>query len=530
MEFSIQNRALKWLGYSLFFLVLFYVFLVWTFPVDRFEVTLERFLSGALGREVKIGSLGMSITGAVVLTAVEIAVDTNEDSRDRARTQARSFEDEEDEEDKEQEQESEKKAPQKLTYFIDEAVVDIGLFGLLFKRLDAELDLEAFDGTVSINYDGPLPSGQKSRPPARRRPRARPNPEEGEGEEEKAEEEEGDNDSSPLAVSVVAEEISIGRIYGLRNLLPVPLSGVLDFEMELESESGFLANSGGSVELKLSNIELSKKGYEADLMDMKMKVPPLSIASLISEITFKEGKGEMSKFEVKSKHFDASVQGTITLDDPLSRSRMDLYVMFRLLPAYINQSESLQTIMSSVDMMSSKMKRAHRDDDYYGFSYQGPLGSGRFLPQKEYRRSGSQGNTSRSSRRPRTRSRARSSVRPPSRAPSAFTGGGASPEPIVSPSESDDMLGPRKMPRSSPSRPMMTDSDDEFRSMRMGRGRRVEFDRGDEQDPQPMEAEMEVESAPVAEEPNPEEGAGEELNPPDEAPSEEVIPEDNNEE
>ena len=109
---------------------------------------------------------------------------------------------------------------------------------------------------------------------------------------------------------------------------------------------------------------------------MKMAVPPIAIASVTAEIPFKEGEGELKGFEVKSKDFDANVQGTISLKDPFSASRLDLYLTFKLLDAYVNKSESIKTLVSSLDMFSQAMKRAHRDDGYYGFRYRGPMGEG----------------------------------------------------------------------------------------------------------------------------------------------------------
>ena len=54
MGSSTRRRVFKAIGYPLFFLVAFAAFLVWSFPIGRFDSAAEAKLSDLLGREVRI--------------------------------------------------------------------------------------------------------------------------------------------------------------------------------------------------------------------------------------------------------------------------------------------------------------------------------------------------------------------------------------------------------------------------------------------------------------------------------------------
>ncbi|MCP4677878.1 MAG: type II secretion system protein GspN, partial [Deltaproteobacteria bacterium] len=406
-----RRRVIRIVGYSAFFSGLFFLFLMWSFPVDRFHVLFETQLAGLLGRKVQIADVSMTMTGGVVLSGVEIEAKTDENE---AKKPLRSMAE------PEQKEESKKKEakPPRLTYFFDEVSVHWGLFAYLLDELKYDVDIEAFGGTVNISYSGPFSSPRNvksNRPPkSARKPRSRKSrrsmglvepDEEKKGEEEKKDEEKEEEGSTPLAMHIEIDGISMMRLPGLRSMLPVPISGTLGLKVDIESASGLFADSSGQAEILIKDMVLSKPKFQADVLEMKMEVPPLKIASLGGNIEVEKGTAEISKFDVKSKHFDATLEGTIALADPLTSSRFDVYVTFKVLKAYLATSDSLKTIVSSLDTFSREMKKAHRDDDYYGFRYRGPFGSGRFVATKSYTPPGKKKKKAASSRKKKRRSR-----------------------------------------------------------------------------------------------------------------------------
>ena len=141
MAQQVSRRAVRILGYIAFFLVLFLVFLIWTFPVSRFDAVLEQQLSNFLDRDVTIGKLGMTLTGGVVFHNVEIAVN---DQSTPATSPPKDPSD------------KTKKARKKhrLTYLVDELAIDVGFMALLFDELDLEIEMDLLGGSLSIGENG----------------------------------------------------------------------------------------------------------------------------------------------------------------------------------------------------------------------------------------------------------------------------------------------------------------------------------------------------------------------------------------
>ncbi|MDJ0763752.1 MAG: type II secretion system protein GspN [Myxococcota bacterium] len=361
----LDRKLFRYLGYGVFFVVLFFVFLLLGFPIERFKGAAEQQLATLLKRDIRIGDMDMTMSGNIVLTNVEIAKKDDDNpasppppvedgSADASQSEPRI-------------------STRAIPYRIEEIQVNVGFLDLLFDRLDVKVDIQAFGGGITAAYSGPMPQ-QETREKQRIRPRRTEDP---------SAEETQDSDI-PLSLEMRAEGLVMKRMPGLSEKIPVPVDGSMDLAVELTSQAGLFSQSDGRIALTLKDVGLSKPGYEAEMFDMKLAVPPLKISSLKAEMNIEDGTGEINNFAVTSKHFDAKVEGTIAFRDPLSRTQLDLYLTFKIMDAYINQSDALKTLFSSLDLFSRDFKRAHRDDGYYGFRYRGRIGEGRFLPQKKY--------------------------------------------------------------------------------------------------------------------------------------------------
>jgi type II secretion system protein N len=368
-------------GFVFFFFV--------SFPVDRFTPSLEQQLSNKLGRKVKIESMSLSPFGNLNIENVTVDV-----------PQAAEPAEEEDEEEGDEQPSgpkdsdtltAKKKETPKLSYFIEEISVDIGLLSLMMGDLDFDLSMDAFGGEIELEYEGPKPSAGRGslRPPSARGGRRPTRPPGGNAEGEEAEqsaepEQEEENDSSSLYLQFSMSEISLKQIHDLRTTLPVPITGELEMSLELESEDGKLSTADGELTMELTDVVMSSKGYKADLGGMQMDVPPLAISSAELIVKFVKGEGEIKSFKVNSKHIDTKLEGIVNLGDRVEMMRFDLYVMFKVLDAYVAQSDALKTILPSLDSFSPKAQRAHRSDGYYGFRFRGPVRSATFQPSQTF--------------------------------------------------------------------------------------------------------------------------------------------------
>jgi type II secretion system protein N len=387
------RQIVRIIGYSGFFVVAFMFFFVACFPIERFGRLLERQLGGFLGREVTIGETDLSLTGALVLSNVEIGVPAEggqvvepvpaSDSKKKNK---------------------DKKQPKKrrLVYTIEEVSIDLGMLALAFGELDIEVDMEAFGGTLRVDFEGPssIFGERKAQPDLPRNARV--------GGDDRS----GDDldDETPMSLEVEIEGILLDRVHDLKSIFPMPITGTLNFEMALDSPTSKLADSSGQVVLSLGSLILSRKNFESEIFGMNLAVPPLVIKVLNSELVFEKGEGKVAKFDMESKHIAGTVQGGVSLKDPLSKSQLDLYLTFRPLPAYIEKSNILKTILPDIDSLSKDAKKAHRDDGSFGFRYSGTLGkSGRFIASKDYTPRSSR--KARAGRAKRSRTRARTARR-----------------------------------------------------------------------------------------------------------------------
>ncbi len=401
-----RTRILKFVGYPAFFIVSFILFLLWTFPIDRFEPILEEQLEKALGREVEIGDLSISLTGNLVLSMIEISVpeepeessgaDDDDDDDDE-------WDDDEKEsaDDKKDDSSREKKKPA-LKYLVEEMVIDVGFIGLAFGQLDVELDMDFLDGDLEISFVGSLPSGGDSSADAlkradkrrkaqakKRRQARRPvgargeTGEEGEDEEQSEEgEDEEDEDDQALSFSLAATGLNLRKLHDLRNKSPLPVSGKMDLKIKIRSATGDFRDADGHIVFEGRNIAFGNGRSKIEVGGMPMSVDEIKIDALSFEVVFENGIGQVKKSNVDSRDFDASVEGTITLADPIERSRFNIYLMFKILDGYKDKSASSKALAENMDSFSVELRRAHRTDGYYGFLYRGTLQTAKLSPSK----------------------------------------------------------------------------------------------------------------------------------------------------
>lgn len=395
---STQWRIVKLVGYPAFFLLCFAVFMFWTFPVDRFKPQIEEKLAATLGREVGIGEVSMSLTGSFTLEAVEIGTASEAGEVDREAAAMAEFEriaagGDTDEDGKP----AEKPAP-KPKYLIEEIEIDVGFIDFLFGQLDVEVEAELLGGEIAISYEGPLGGEDEVLPPrtgaARRaaeiarRSQAVPPVAALDGETPDAEAEAEAEDGEPVALSVQATGIQLRQIHDLRRKVPVAVGGALDVRVELTSETGRLADFDGRISVAARQLKVGDSKNPATIGGMPMTVDEVLVSELAWEIDVKKGVGAVEKFTVASADFDAKIEGTISFADPFSRSRLDLYLTFKLLEGYAKRSPTAQMVVSTLPELSSDFRRALRSDGYFGFRYRGVLGSAQFTPAKVYRGKG----------------------------------------------------------------------------------------------------------------------------------------------
>jgi hypothetical protein len=399
------RKVAKIAGYPLFFALCFWFFAVLSFPVERFLPALESRASEFLDREVRIGEISLSLTGRLVFSDVflEAAAEPDQGPGGKRDAAGDDFDDESPGGDETREAPGGNDAPAvakaRPGYAIDEVVLNLGFWALLFGDLDLGIEFEGLGGEILFSYAGPMPGSEpdlperaagRARGPRGARPSAAPGvPPVLPGMPGAAAEQppalpsrDVDQGDTPLQLTVVARGIELARVPDLRARLPLPISGTLDLEVRLSSGTGRFADAEGEIALGMRDIVLGAGNAEIDVGGMPLTVDPIAVASIDCRVTVKEGTAEFGIFETKSNDFDLRILGTTALADPLKRSRFDLYLMFRFLDGYLSKSDKAEMLVSNIDQFSRDFKLAHRDDGYWGFRYRGQFGTSRFTPSK----------------------------------------------------------------------------------------------------------------------------------------------------
>lgn len=386
-----QMKIIKAIGYPVFFFCCYALFLTLTFPADRFLPVAEVQLSKVLGREVSIDDLAVSPLGSVTLTGVTIEVPSDEGpkkasgletdiSQDTATGSADS------------DSEAKKTAPKPIVpkYYIEKMHVSVSVWSLMFGDLNVSVAADFLGGDILVNYTAPigdreaeeasaeetdladLPPGERAKISRERRVQkavqnADKQPEEG----------------KEMSFSIVATGLNLVQFWDLKDLLPLPMFGSLDFGIDLKTTTGKMADAEGKMWIDGRNISLGQGQSKVEIIDGMgpMTVDSFGISELQMEMNAVQGKFNFDKVKVVSNDIAATAQGDIQFADPISLSRLNLYFTFKLLEGYAGKSPNAQTLMS---LMPGALSRARRTDDSYGFIYQGILKTAKFRPQKTF--------------------------------------------------------------------------------------------------------------------------------------------------
>ncbi len=187
-----------------------------------------------------------------------------------------------------------------------------------------------------------------------------------------------------------ASEIDIGLIPFEGETLSLDLDGALDASWDLVIDTADIAKSTGAIELEVAGLMLNSASIAG--MDFDESG---SFQKCEFKFEIDDGKAKVKKGALEGDLLEAELDGDISLNKKIDRSRLRLELVFTL----AEHIDNLVKILPGA-------KDARRDDGEYHFSITGTLFSPSFRAKKERR----------------TASRARKST-PSTRAPATLPGG-----------------------------------------------------------------------------------------------------------
>ena len=178
-----------------------------------------------------------------------------------------------------------------------------------------------------------------------------------------------------LDIVAEGESLELALIPGLAKAAGLPLAGELDLNIDLFAGTD-PKTSEGVVKLKGSGLEVLKGGKIPIPKFGDFTVPELILGSFDWEIPITKGKAKFDKLELKGESLELTVDGDITVGNPLERSLVNLKIRFKPTAALQKKEAAL------VGVLNSALRRSKGSDGFFGYAVSGSAMRPRFIPQR----------------------------------------------------------------------------------------------------------------------------------------------------
>jgi len=180
----------------------------------------------------------------------------------------------------------------------------------------------------------------------------------------------------PFKIDLVAKDIALGQLPGVRETLNLPLTGAMTLTAHLESRTGKYADAHGEIEFKCASCVVGDGKTAAKLgsnpfLAAGLTLPRVRLGELAGRIVVEKGIAKAQGIAIKSSDAEVTLDGEAVLRDPLPSSTLNFYLRFKLGDALLKGAPSIATILQMAGAPGL------RPDGFYGLRVTGTLG----LPQ-----------------------------------------------------------------------------------------------------------------------------------------------------
>jgi type II secretion system protein N len=169
---------------------------------------------------------------------------------------------------------------------------------------------------------------------------------------------------------VMARELGLNELSGSRGLIPLPLAGRLDMNLEMVLPTGRYGEGNGAVDWKWAGAAIGD-GKEKlrvagnPFLSEGIVIPRVRLGDFKGKVVFQKGVGKLQGVGAKSQDGELRMEGEIRLADPVGYSYLDLYVTFKLSDALLQSNDKFQLMLQLAESMGK------RSDGFYGFRMTG---------------------------------------------------------------------------------------------------------------------------------------------------------------
>jgi type II secretion system protein N len=178
----------------------------------------------------------------------------------------------------------------------------------------------------------------------------------------------------PFRVEITARDVSLAEVPGIREAINLPVTGTLKLDLDLASPTGKFANTKGDVSFLcgacvLGDGKTPLKVEGNAFLGGGLTLPKLRVGDLGGDIAIENGSAKLKGISAKSPDAEISLEGDVSMRDPLVSSMLNAYLRFKLSDAFLRSAGTVQTILQ----MAASSGR--RPDGSYGVRISGRLGA-----------------------------------------------------------------------------------------------------------------------------------------------------------
>ncbi len=329
-------RIVKFLAYPALYCLCLVIFFYLAFPWDRLKDRVVAEFAAAqkgsnAGRRIEIDELDSYWLTGVEATGVRLYLPPSDEPS--SSSAAGPFGADKD-----------KPSPKESVIQVDEIEARFQILPLLIGRVRIKFWARAFDGEVK----GTVPVGGSSGP-----------------------------------MEVELEGVNLAKADVIKDYLGVPVKGVAKGTFELAAEGGKFSKANGTLDMTIADMAV---GDGKSKIKGQIALPEARLGDLVIVAEAKEGVLKVTKLEANGADIELAGDGKVNLREQWNASAADLYLRFKFTDAYRNKSDLTKSLLgapgsnapSLFELADPKIKKAKRQDGFYGWHAHGQLSKLRF--------------------------------------------------------------------------------------------------------------------------------------------------------
>ena len=176
-----------------------------------------------------------------------------------------------------------------------------------------------------------------------------------------------------FATEIRARDVKMAELPGVKDALNIPLAGTLKLDLRLKSETGKYADASGEitfscVDCVIGDGKTPLKVAGNPFLAGGLTLPRTRLGDFGGHVAIDKGVGKLQGVEAKSPDLEVTLEGEVTLHDPLPTSTVNAYLRFKLTDAFLAKATAVQAMLQMVGAQGK------RPDGFYGVRIGGRLG------------------------------------------------------------------------------------------------------------------------------------------------------------